>query len=68
MLALNILCEQAGIWTAFAHADLRFLTDCAVTVRYPGPEPTLDEARQALEAARAVRIFARRFLGLTGRQ
>ncbi|MDW8277215.1 MAG: HEPN domain-containing protein [Anaerolineales bacterium] len=60
--ALNALCEQAGIWTGFRGSDLLFLSDCAVTTRYPGNEPTLDEARQAVEIARAVRAFARRFL------
>lgn len=62
--ALNALCEQAGIWTGFRADDLLFLTDCAVTVRYPGTELTLEEARQAVEIARAVRAFARRFLGV----
>lgn len=66
LLALNALCEHSGILTAFSPADLRFLTDCAVTVRYPGAEPSLEETRQAVEVARAVRAFARRFLGLKG--
>ncbi|PWH12362.1 MAG: DNA-binding protein [Anaerolineae bacterium] len=62
--ALNSLCEQANIWTGFRSSDLLFLTDCAVSVRYPGTELTLDEARQAVEIARTVRAFARRFLGV----
>jgi HEPN domain-containing protein len=61
---LNTLCEQNGILTGFSVDDLSFLTDCAVTVRYPGAEPSLEEARQAVEVARAVRAFARRFLGV----
>ncbi len=61
---LNTLCEQNGILTGFSPDDLTFLTDCAVTVRYPGTELTLDDARQAVEVARTVRAFARRFLGL----
>ncbi len=66
LLTLNTLCEQNRILTGFSPDDLTFLTDCAVTVRYPGAEPTLEEARQALEVARAVRAFVRRFLGLKG--
>ncbi len=61
---LNTLCEQNGILTGFSVDDLSFLTDCAVTVRYPGAEPSVEEARQAVEVARAVRAFARRFLGV----
>jgi len=37
----------------------------AVRVRYPGEDPTPDEAREALDTARAVRRFARKWLGLT---
>lgn len=40
------------------------LPEDAVLVRYPGEEPTLEEAREALDIARAVRRFARRFLGV----
>ncbi|GEM_PF-2324285 len=31
----------------------------------PGDDPTLDEARLAVETARSLRKLARRFLGLT---
>ncbi len=64
--ALNELCLAHGVLAAFDRDALDFLSAFAVQVRYPGAEPTLDEARQALEAARAVRAFARRFLGLKG--
>lgn len=50
--------------TGFSPDALTFLTDCAVTVRYPGADLTLEEARQAVEIARSVRLFARRFLGV----
>jgi len=33
-----------------------------VRVRYPGDDPTPDDARAALEIAKAVRRFARQFL------
>lgn len=64
--ALNELCLTNGILTAFDRDALDFLSAFAVQVRYPGAEPSLEEARQVLEAARAVRAFARRFLGLKG--
>jgi HEPN domain-containing protein len=40
------------------------LSDHAVRTRYPGEEPTVDEAREALRTARAVRRFARQLLGV----
>jgi hypothetical protein len=36
----------------------------AVLVRYPGDIPTPEDAREALEIAKTVRRFARRFLGV----
>lgn len=44
--------------------DLALLSDFAVQVRYPGAQPSEEEARQAVEIARAVRGFARRWLGI----
>ena len=40
------------------------LSDYAVRVRYPGDDPTPDEAREALTIAKAVRRFARKFLNV----
>ncbi len=37
----------------------------AVRVRYPGEDPTPEEAREAIDMARVVRRFARKWLGLT---
>ena len=61
--SLNQLCLQAGILTAFDQDELDILTAFAVQVRYPGEEPTEEEARRAVEIARSVRAFARRWLG-----
>jgi HEPN domain-containing protein len=61
---LNQLCEQHGILTGFVVEDLALLSDFAVQVRYPGAQPSEEEARQAVEIARAVRGFARRWLGI----
>jgi hypothetical protein len=41
---------------------LERLTAYAVQVRYPGEDPTPDEAREALHIARAVRRWARTLL------
>jgi len=43
--------------------DLDKLSAFAVEVRYPGIQPTPEEAREALQTARAVRKFVRKFLG-----
>lgn len=65
LLALNTLCVQAGILTGFDATRLDLLSAYAVRVRYPGDDPTPDEARQAVEIAKSVRKLARRWLGLT---
>lgn len=56
---LSDLCEQAGIVVPVDEDLLSLLTKAAVTFRYPGEEPTVEEARAALETAKAVRRFAR---------
>ncbi len=63
LAAFNDLCLNHRILAAFDADQLDYLTAFAVQVRYPGAEPTLEEARQALEIARTVRAFARRWLG-----
>ncbi len=64
LLMLNSLCEQQGILTGFSPRLLTLLSDYAVISRYPGNEPTSEEAREAVEIARGVRTFARGWLGL----
>ncbi|MFZ6019152.1 MAG: HEPN domain-containing protein [Chloroflexota bacterium] len=64
LVFLNQLCEQSGILSGFAVEDLALLTDFAVQVRYPGEEPDETDARRAVEIARSVRGFARRWLGM----
>lgn len=63
LVALNSLCEQHGILTGFSPALLTVLSEYAVVARYPGSEPLPEEAREAVEIARKVRAFARRYLG-----
>jgi hypothetical protein len=41
---------------------LQLLTDYAVRVRYPGDDPTPDDAKQMLEIAKAVRKYAKPLL------
>ena len=43
---------------------LNTLSDHAVRSRYPGDAPTLEDAREALEIAKAVRRFTRQYFGL----
>jgi len=61
---LNTLCNQNGILTGFDPQQLADLTKYAVQARYPGSQPTREEAKEAIEIAKTVRRFARSFLGL----
>jgi hypothetical protein len=48
--------EDPRAWIAKAESDY------AVRARYPGDEPTIEEARDAVATARAVRRIARSLL------
>jgi HEPN domain-containing protein len=61
---LNTLCNNAGIFTGFTKENLGRLSGYAVHTRYPGNQPTEEEAQEALEIALNIRQFARAFLGL----
>jgi HEPN domain-containing protein len=63
LAALSDLCSQNGIIIPVDQDALQHLAAFAVQVRYPGEDPTAEEARLALKTAQAVRRFARRFLG-----
>lgn len=63
LLMLNNLCSSAGILLEIDQMLLNTLTDYAVRTRYPGEEPTLNDAREAMEIAKLVRTLARSFLG-----
>lgn len=62
---LNNLCTQAGVLVEVDRDLLDLLSSFAARTRYPGDEPTLEEAHDALEICRVVRRFARRWLGIT---
>ncbi|MEW6028229.1 MAG: HEPN domain-containing protein [Chloroflexota bacterium] len=64
LISLNMLCNQAGIFTGFNPHDLVELSRHAVETRYPGNQPTLEEAREAVKIANVIRKFARKWLGL----
>ena len=64
LLILHTLCASAGIFTGFTKEALGRLSGYAVRARYPGNQPTLGEARDALGIAMDIRKFARTFLGL----
>ncbi len=61
---LNTLCTNAGIFTGFPVENLSRLSGYAVHTRYPGNQPTPEEAQDALGIALTIRQFARTFLGL----
>ena len=64
LLILHTLCAGAGILTGFTKEDLGRLSGYAVHTRYPGNQPTPEEAKDALEIAMNMRRFARTLLGL----
>ena len=63
LLILDALCAEAGILTGFTKETLGRLSGYAVRTRYPGNQPTPEEAKEALEIAMTIRKFARTFLG-----
>lgn len=63
LLILDALCNQAGVLTGFTKEDLGRLSGYAVHTRYPGEQPTLEDARDALAIIAKIRRFARSFLG-----
>lgn len=64
LVLLHQQCEQAGVFVGIELRQLSLLSDYAVRVRYPGSDPLLEEAREAVKIAGAVRRFARKFLGV----
>ena len=64
LLLLNNLCSISGILLEIDPKHLNTLTDYAVRTRYPGNDPTAEDAKEAIELAKLVRNFARKFLGM----
>ncbi len=61
---LDDLCSGAGVFLGMDKANLARLSAYAVMSRYPGDEPTAEETKAAIETAKAIRRFARSYLGL----
>jgi HEPN domain-containing protein len=64
LAALQTLCQQNGIIIPVSEDNLEKLSAFAVEARYPGAQPTQDEAQEALQIAKSIRKFARKFLGI----
>jgi HEPN domain-containing protein len=64
LVTLNTLCHQAGIFAGFDPRQLVELSRHAVQTRYPGNQPTREDANDALKIAKTIRRFSRTFLGL----
>jgi len=64
LLLLNNFCSNAGLFLEINPKFLNTLTDFAVRTRYPGEEPTLDEAKEAFGHAKVVRDLAQKLLGM----
>lgn len=64
LLLLNNLCSSNGILLEIDAKHLNTLSDYAVRTRYPGEDPTAEDAKEAIELTKLVRNFARKFLGL----
>ena len=64
LTALSDLCTRSGFIIGMNADDLDSLSSYAVRARYPGQQPTLEEAREAIRIATTVRRLLRRYLGL----
>ena len=62
LVALAGLCNQVGYILPVTTVDLQKLSDYAIRSRYPGNDPTLVEAKDALKIAKSVRKFAKPLL------
>jgi HEPN domain-containing protein len=67
LLRLLQLCQRRDALLQSLHPFLEFLNAYSVLVRYPGEEPTLDEAKNAVKAMREIRQVLRQRLGLQNR-
>lgn len=61
---LSSLCSNAGILVGVSEETLDTLTAYAISTRYPGDDPTLEETKEAIEITKSIRKFARSFLGI----
>ncbi len=64
LIMLNNLCARAGILLGIEATTLHSLTLHAVQARYPDDALILEDAKEAIAVAQAVRRFARKSLGV----
>jgi HEPN domain-containing protein len=64
LAALGYLCNQVGIILPIEDEDLERLTAYAVETRYPGTQPTIEEAQEAIRLARVMHRFINKVLPL----
>lgn len=62
LIVLRDLVEKAGVQVPVEARHLQILSDYAVWTRYPGEDPSADDALESLEIAKQVRRFARKLL------
>lgn len=62
LLVLNALCATCGLLIPVEETALIALSRYAVQTRYPGDDPTPEEAKYALAIAQTIRKFARALL------
>ena len=68
LIALHDLCVRNSISVPVDQDKLERLAAYAVQGRYPGEDPTLDEAREAVQIAQEVRRWARAVLLTSSQQ
>jgi HEPN domain-containing protein len=61
---LNNLCKSSGVLIGIDEKNLELLSAYSVMTRYPGDDPTIEEAKEAIRIATTIRNFSRNFLGL----
>ena len=61
---LSDLLAENGILLGMSATQLDKVTKYSVMVRYPGDQPVIEEAKEAVETAKPVRKFSRKHLGL----
>jgi HEPN domain-containing protein len=64
LLMLTTICEEVGMLIPVDKKDLNTLNDYSVRVRYPGDNPSVENAREAYKIARYVRNYVSRSLSL----
>ncbi len=64
LLQLLQLCQKRNVLLQALHPLLETLNAYSVIPRYPGEEPTIEEAKKAVKIAKEVRQMLRQHLGL----